>query len=101
MSTATDSKLYQLIKVGERYLLVSNSSFSILQFLAKHPEAYYDEIQEDTGIPQSSLYVFCQRLEEAGLIRREKKLIVRNNSRVNTLITLVEQPKFLPLDICR
>ena len=70
MKKSRISSRYNLVQQGSSYFLLSNTSLTILQTLGVDSGWSYDELSETTGIPVNSLYVFCQRLEEAGLIKR-------------------------------
>lgn len=61
---------YTLLVANGEHMLLSPVCLKILQTVEKHSSTYAD-IAEQTGIPQQSLYVFCQRLETAGLLKRE------------------------------
>ncbi len=65
-------------------LLLSAIPLAMLKHISKRQAATYDSLAKATSIPRNSLYVFAQRMEEAGLIERDTKLI---NKRWHTTIT--------------
>lgn len=52
-------------------IMVSRSSLTILQTIGPNSIWSYQELSETTGMPESSLYVFCARLEKVGLLIRK------------------------------
>ena len=95
-----DAKYYSLMQVGEEFVLLSNSSAAIMEFLSKSHEAYYSDIESKTDIPTSSLYVFIERLEKAGYVKRTRKMNDKTK-RIMTTIELLVNPKFHKMKIIR
>ena len=94
-----NSRRYVLAHGKSGYILLSNSSADIFEHMLKHKEAYYSDIEKALDIPKDSQYVFVQRLEKAGLLKRES---VMHNSRKTTVVKLLDRTvKKLPLDVIR
>lgn len=96
----SEAKRYKIIKARNKTFLVSNVSLSILRSLKKHGDAQYEELSGLSGVPVNSLYVFCQRLESAGLIRRVK-MLEGKPKRVRTFIRLQHPFEFVKPIIVR
>ena len=66
------SQRYILAEQGTKRFLVSPTSRDILKALAKGGHFSYPELSEEAGVPLNSLYVFCERLESAQLLKRTR-----------------------------
>lgn len=85
MTRPTQSNRYRLAVISNGApILLSTMPLAMLKHIAKRPGATYDSLAKATKIPLNSLYVFAQRLEHAGLIERDTKLI---NRRWHTTLT--------------
>ena len=93
---------YKLLKFrgADDFFLVSNSSLSILNMLKDGSEYSYEDLSADADMPKDSLYVFCQRLEKAGVLERLKE-VTGNPKRTRTTIRLTRKFKELPLNVVR
>ncbi len=101
---ATRASSYILAEQGNRRFLLSKTSAAILHALARGSEFSYDELHAKVGCERDSLYVFCQRLEKAKLLKRNKQLRLSKNGnwRICTTITRVGAPlKFPKLMVIR
>jgi DNA-binding Lrp family transcriptional regulator len=54
--------------------MLSSTALRIVRALAKGSIFTYEELAAKVGCPVNTLYVFCERLEKAKLIRRVKSL---------------------------
>jgi predicted ArsR family transcriptional regulator len=71
---------------GTTPFLVSTSTKTILKaLLATKDGLSYQDLSKKCKVPINTLYVFCQRLESARLVRRQKK-VAGNPIKVRTLI---------------
>lgn len=101
MKTDTlDAKRYFLMQVGEKFALLSPSSAAIMKFLSTSHEAYYSDIESKTGLPINSLYVFIERLEKAGYVKRTREMNDKTK-RIMTTTKLLVDPKFHKMKIIR
>lgn len=93
---------YKLVQFKgiKAYFLVSKSSLSILEKLGSGAHYSYEELSEEIDMPKDSLYVFCQRLEQAGVLSREK-LSAGTPKRIRTVIKLLKPFKELDLRVIR
>lgn len=67
-------------------IMLSELANKMLMRASKRAETSYHDLAKATRIPVNTLHVYAQRLEQAGLIKREKRMV---NSRVHTVITAV------------
>lgn len=72
MHLGMSANKYVLAVQGLRCFLISPTSAAILKAVNEGSALGYTELHELTGSPKQSLYVFCQRLEAAKLIKRSK-----------------------------
>ena len=94
------SNRYLVVKSKKKFFLLSNTSTKIILALCKGSTYTYQELSDETGAPTNSLYVFCQRLENAGLIKREKRFC-GDIDRVRTFIKLSKKIKLIDLSIVK
>lgn len=97
-----DAKRYKLVQFKGRkeFFLISNSSLAILNLLKTGSEYSYEELSEDAGMPKDSLYVFCQRLENAQVLERKKE-VSGMPKRTRTVIRLLKPFKECTLQVIR
>lgn len=90
MKKVFEAERYLIVEGPLGFHLASPISGKILQALsglAGEEGVSYDQLKVLTGASTASLYVFCQRLEEHGLIeRRRTSMTVNNVRRVRTLV---------------
>lgn len=91
---ALNAKRYQVVRCANTTFLVSSSSFKILSCLREGNEYSYSELSAKTDIPCNSLYVFCERLQKAKLIRRVKRT-EGTPRRTRTTIVLQSKVEFV------
>lgn len=97
-----DAKRYNLVqfKGSKEFLLVSQSTLSILNLLKTGGEYSYDELASEADMPKDSLYVFCQRLENANILERKKK-VSGTPKRTRTVISLLKPFREYELQVIR
>ena len=97
-----DDTRYKLVQFKgiKDFFLVSKSSMTILDKLKDGSTFSYEELSETSGLPKDSLYVFCQRLEQAGVLKRDK-LVSGNPKRTRTEIKLLKPFKMCGLKVIR
>lgn len=83
------AKRYTLVVAKGKTFLCSNSSASILKALVGGSHYSYDELSGATGMNVHSLYVFCQRLEVQGLIKRTTS-VSGSPKRTRTIIKIAK-----------
>jgi len=99
MSRINYSRKFTLIQRGDSNIIVTGVSLEILLALKTGSQFTYDELHEHTGIPVCSLYVFCQRLEQAKFIKRVKRMS-GSPRRERTYVKLTSKNlEFLPVTI--
>ena len=83
-----EAKRYKLIESNGKMILVSPTSLAILNHLKGHEAGLeYEHFEKlKPRIPVNSLYVFMERLEKAGLIKRSKRS-EGTPKRIRTFIT--------------
>ena len=86
---ATRASSYILAEQGNRRFLLSKTSAAILRALARGSEFSYDELHARVDCERDSLYVFCQRLEKAKLLKRTKRLTLSKNGNLRICTTIV------------
>ena len=102
-----DAERYRLVEAGKNRILVSLTSCAILKALNLGDQFEYPELSKKTGVPLTTLYVFCQRLEKAKLLRRKKVLMKSHQQsgllRVHTLVCRAGKVplNFPPLKVIR
>jgi DNA-binding Lrp family transcriptional regulator len=93
-------KRYILAEFKKKFYIISNSSMRIVNVLRKNNNLSYNDLTKNSSVPIASLYVFCKRLEDAGIISRKKVF----NSMINRTYTQVHldvKVKFHELNIVR
>lgn len=69
-----DARRYWLVSTNDGAdFLIGAASVAILKALKSGSQFSYKELSEKVGIPINSLYVFCERLEKARIIKRKKE----------------------------
>jgi len=90
-------KQYKLAVVGAQHCLLCNSSVRIVDILQASAKALsYSELSKESGVALYSLYVYCQRLEQHGLVQR-KKVLSGTPLRLRTEVVLVADIKLFDL----
>lgn len=91
---------YNLYRVGNQHLLLSQTTSKILDALGQVGQISYTDLQYKTKIPKNSLYVFAQRLQENKIIRR-KKIVRGNPRRVHVVLVLNQSVRRIPLKVIK
>lgn len=67
------SKRYALFLHRGAHLLLPKTCATIISAV-QNGNNTYEQLRKATRLPTDSLYVFCQRLEDAGLLSRTRKV---------------------------
>ncbi len=93
-----EARRYVLIRAKGKFHLLSQASFSIIEFLGQHGgEAYYADLADGCELSHDILYVMCQRLEAAKIIERRRD----RRHRIMTVVKLVAKYRKLSLNVLR
>lgn len=77
--------------------IVSDAQLRMLQFVERHPGAFYGEVAAHIGFDCPSVTAYASRMERAGLIKRRHRRI---DGRIYSTLTLAKGVR-LGLDVVR